>query len=156
MILTKACDFNIHEPTILDECSVIEMQKEFFNTNCKFNGTSNLDLFNNYIDWLANTINQGYFYNFCGISGKKFTYLVTINNHLIGMFELIIYINSQNQQSAHIVECIRPSCRRLGYSKPLIKKAIFECLSFGIRNTNITFERNNKASNASMTKALDF
>ena len=130
MILTKECDFNIYEPTILDECPVIEMQKEFFSTNCKFNGTNNLDVFNNYIDWLANAINQTHFYNFCGIGSKKLTYLVNINNNLIGMFELIIYTNTQNYRSAHIIQCIRPSCRRLGYSKPLTKKIIHECWTF--------------------------
>lgn len=155
-MISKQPIFNLKYPSILDEQSIMRMQQEFFNTNCKFNGTSNLDLFNNYIDWLANTINQSNNYKFNNTSCKKFTYLAIINKSLIGMVEIIAYTNPANQKSAHIIECIRPSCRRLGYGKPLIKQAIQECLSYGIRKDNITFERNNKASNGTMTKIMDF
>ncbi len=155
-MITKELDFTIHEPNILDEKAVLEMQQEFFNTNCKFNGTSDLNLFNNYIDWLANTINQTHCYNFNNMPGSKLTYLATINHTLVGMLEIVCYTNINNINCAHIIECIRPFCRRLGYSKPLLKKAIEECNSFGIRKNNITFEYNNKASSDTMTKIMDF
>lgn len=147
--------FELREPTILDEKLVLNMQQEFFNTNCKFNGTSDLNLFNNYIDWLANSINQRRNYSFHEFFGKKYTYLATLNGDLIGMLEIIFY-SQQSESYAHIIECIRPIYRRQGYGKPLLKRAMHECCSFGIKKENISFERNNKASSGTMNKIMDF
>ena len=159
MIKPKCTDLKLNEPTILDCDKVLAMRQEFLNTNCKFNGTCNLDLYDKYIDWLAHTINQTHGTEFNNNpSSIKHTYLVTApENVLIGRVEIIFYYNYQSmQQCAHIVECIRPTCRRQSFGKPLLKKAIQECCAFGIAKQNISFERNSKASNDTMNKITDF
>lgn len=151
-------DIKLNEPTILDGAKVMDMRQEFLSTFCKFNGTCNLDLYEDYIEWLAYTLNQTHQTEFNNeLGASKNTYLVMVDTTLIGMVEIIFYYNySTNQRHAHIIECIRPSCRRKGYGKPLLKKVMQECHSFGIKNDNITYERNSKASNGTMTKILDF
>lgn len=156
MITNDLNNISLYKPNILDDSKVMDMQKEFFNTYCKFSGTCNLNLFDNYIDWLAHTINQTHQTDFCNNS-IKYTYLVSNNNALIGMVEIIIYHDTiLSQTHAHIIECIRPSCRRKGFGKPLIKKAIQECSFLGINKNNITYERNSKASTGTMNKITDF
>ena len=84
-------DITLCKPNILDCNNVMEMQSEFFNTHCKFNGTCDLHLFNDYIDWLANTINQTHQTQFNNNPNSiKYTYLVKYQNSLIGMVEIII------------------------------------------------------------------
>lgn len=152
-------DIKLEEPTILDNLAVMEMQKEFLTTSCKFNGTCDLNLYNNYIEWLAHTINQSHG---CEFNNKrncaKHTYLVKgLNDTLIGMVEIIFYTSDDNLKTfAHIIECIRPTQRRQGFGKPLLKKAMHECHSLGIKKENISFERNSKACNGTMNKILDF
>jgi len=145
-------------PSILDEIKVMDMQKEFFNTCCKFNGTNDLNLYSDYIDWLANTINQTHGTTFNTKSDSiKYTYLATSQDKLIGMVEIIIYYDTNSLQNhAHIIECIRPAERRKGFGKPLIKKAMHECISLGIKKINITSELNSKASNDTMNRITDF
>lgn len=157
MIKHSYNDIIIREPTILDNYQVLEMRKEFLTTNCKFNGTCDLDLYDTYIDWLAHTIHETHKTSFNNNSTKH-TYLVTdLSDILLGMVEIIFYFKPQsNQIYAHIIECIRPSERRKGYGKPLLKKAMHECHSFGIRKENVSCERNSKASNDTMNKILDF
>lgn len=160
MIKFEHNDILLHEPTILDGDVVLDMRKEFLATHCKFNGTCDLDLYETYIDWLAHTIHQTHITEFANQpSSSKQTYLVSNKklNILIGMVEIILYYNHQSMhQQAHVIACIRPSYRRQGYGKPLIKKAIQECNSFGIRKEFVTFERNSKASNDTMNKIMDF
>lgn len=159
MNIIPITDIYLQEPTILDSSRVLSMQNEFFSTCCKFNGTCDLDKYHNYLDWLAHTINQRHSTIFDTFENcTKNTYLVsTINNPLIGMVEIIFYHNPETfSHNAHIIVCIRPCERRKGYGKPLLKKAIQECKSFGIKKENITFERNSKACNSTMSKIIDF
>ncbi len=151
-------NINLRKPNILDCNRVMEMQKEFFATHCKFNGTSNLNLYHDYIDWLANAINQTHKAEFNNNPNSiKYIYLVISNNQLIGMVEIIVYYDTYSLQNhAHIVECIRPSCRRKGFGKPLMKKAIQECTFLGIEKNNTTYERNSKACNGTMNRITDF
>ena len=73
------------------------------------------------------------------------------------MVEIVFYYQAHTSQfHAHIVECIRPSERRKGYGKILLKKAIEECRSFGIKKDKVTFECNSKACNGTMNKIIDF
>lgn len=150
--------FKLIEPNILDGKKVMCMRDEFLSSNCKFNGTCNLDLYSNYIDWLANTLNQKSFIQFNEYSASKHTYLITTPDEtLIGMLEIILYYDTINfKRKAHIVECIRPSFRRKGFGKPILKKATIECSLFGIKKNSITFERNSKACNETMRKIMDF
>ena len=158
MITNDLNNIMLYKPNILDDSKVMALQKEFFNTHCKFSGTCDLNLFDNYIDWLAHTINQTRQTKFNNNSNSiKYTYLANNNNELIGMVEIIVYYNPDSSQNhAHIVECIRPSCRRKGFGKPLIKKSIQECSFLGINKNNITYERNSKASTGTMNKITDF
>ena len=152
-------DIIIREPSILDNYYVLEMRKEFLTTNCKFNGTCDLDKYEEYITWLAHTLHQTHSSSFNNeINCTKHCYLVTdSNNILLGMIEIIFYTNKHTMRPhAHIIECIRPSQRRKGYGKPLLKKAIHECHSYGIKKEDVSFERNSKASNDTMNKILDF
>ncbi len=153
-------EITLREPTILDVEKVMDMRKEFLNTHCKFNGTSNLNIYDNYIDWLAYTINQTQQSSFNNNSNcTKFSYLAISKekNILIGMIEIIFYYDlNLMQKRAHIIECVRPSKRRQGYGKILIKKAIEECISYGLKKYNLTYERNSKASRETMSKIIDF
>ena len=147
----------LREPTIIDEEMVMDLRTEFYNTNCKFNGTCDLDLFASYIDWLAYTL-QHCKYNFS--LAKDHTghvFLAIKSNLLIGMVEIIEYIDLTNmKRKAHIIECVRPSQRRKGYGKLLVKKAIEECRSWGIKREFVTYEMNSKASTGKMNQITDF
>ena len=158
MITNNLTSITLYKPNIADCNKVMNMQTEFFSTHCKFNGTCNLHLYRDYIDWLANTINQSHKTNFNNNTNSvKHTYLVDNNSKFIGMVEIIIYFDEKSSQTrAHIIECIRPACRRCGYGKPLMKKAIQECVFLGVAKNYITYERNSKACNETMNKITDF
>lgn len=157
MIKIPLEEINLVEPALEYAIPVMEMRQEFFNCHCKFNGTCDLNLYDSYIDWLSNSIAQNYCSVFNHINCTKHVYLVFHKTQLIGMLEIIFYYNyNTHQQCAHIIECIRPSSRRLGYGKSLLKKATYECWSLGINKANISFENNSKACNGTMTKIIDF
>ena len=159
MNITNTIDLILREPTILDGDKIFEMRDEFLSTHCKFNGTCNLDMFDNYIDWLAHTINQTHGSDFNNNpSSVKHTFLVlNLEDELIGMVEIIFYYNYKTlQRCAHVIECIRPTFRRHGLGKPLRKKAIQECTSLGTLKKNITSECNCKACNDTMNKIINF
>lgn len=148
----------LREPSIIDEKMVLDMKKEFVSTYCKFNGTNNLNLYSDYIAWLAHTINQTHCTSFEQYNNAvKLTFLVEdiVINQLIGMTEIILY-NYSNVKRAHVITCIRPSSRRKGYGKVLTKKSVYECNSLGVKKEFITFEHNSKASRGTMSKIIDF
>lgn len=148
----------LREPSIIDENTVLDMKKEFMSTYCKFNGTNDLNLYSDYIEWLAHTINQTHSASFAEFDNAvKLTYLVTdsTTTQLIGMIEIILYTLSRTRH-AHVIICIRPSARRKGYGKVLTKKSIYECNSLGVRKEFVTFEHNSKASSDTMSKIMDF
>ncbi len=158
MIKPLIDNITLREPSIIDENAVLDMKKEFISTYCKFNGTNNLNLYSDYVEWLANTIKQTHSTTFPEFDNAvKLTYLVTdsTTNQLIGMLEIILY-NLNNIKRAYVITCIRPSARRRGYSKILTKKSIYECNSLGVRKEFVTFEHNSKASNDTMSKIIDF
>ena len=150
-------EIKLKSPTILDGEKIMEMRNEFLATNCKFNGTCNLDLYEDYIEWLAHTINQTRHTDFGNYRASKDTYIINSKHDgFIGMIEIILYIADNTIVKAHIITCIRPSCRRKGYTKIVRKKALQQCTSFGVSKQHITFERNSKASNDTMNKIMDF
>ena len=150
-------EIELMEPALQHSNSVMRMRQEFLSSYCKFNGTGNLELYNKYIDWLTNAINNNHLSLFNNVNFTKLIYLVFYKTQLIGMLEIVFYYNYNiHQQCAHIIQCIRPSSRRQGYGKPLLKKAINECCSLGISKTNISSESNGKASNGTMSKIVDF
>lgn len=147
----------LREPTIIDENMVMDLRAEFCKTHCKFNGTNDLDLFSSYIEWFVYTLKH-IKYNYNIIKDYiSYTYLVINNDELIGMVEIIQYVNlSKMKNSAHIIECVRPSQRRKGYGKLIVKKAIEECRSWGIKREFVTYEMNSKASSDTMNHIIDF
>ena len=148
----------LREPSITDENIVFDMKKEFISTYCKFNGTNDLNLYSDYIEWLAHTIKQTNSATFAEFDNAvKLTYLAidSTSNQLIGMIEIVLYTSSHTRR-AHVIICVRPSARRKGYGKVLTKKSIYECNSLGVRKEFITFEHNSKASSDTMSKIIDF
>ena len=142
-------DFILRTPTILDENKVVNFRNEFLIKHCKFNGTCNLDQFNDYLEWLAYTISMANGCK-CDTDGKcaikTYTYLAInkTDDALLGMCEITHYCNSSSQH-AHVIECLRPSERRKGYGDILTQLSIEECRSFGIKKDKVTIERNSKS-----------
>ena len=152
-------EISFKSPTILNGSAIMEMRNEFLTTNCKFNGTCNLDLYEDYIEWLAHTLNQTHSTEWANFNNAlKHTYIVNSKHDgFVGMAEIILYVATNPVcVKAHIITCIRPSSRRKGYTKIIRKKAIQQCTSFGVDKANISFERNSKASNGTMNKIMNF
>lgn len=124
----------LYEPTILDCEEVLNFRKLIFDANQKFDGTNNLDKYDDYIDWLANVINT---------SKKSKTYdyhptfIAKYGDKIIGIVE-IFYNTSKNL--ADIIENINPLEARKGYGMKIIRLAINECISYGIKKDNITYK----------------
>ena len=153
-------NIKFREPSITDGEMVLDLRSEFYTTNCKFNGTSSLDIFPSYVEWLANVYNNARSTNFKNsTSANKYTYLAIReeDNRLIGMAEITYYFKpNDNMAYAHVVECIRPSERRKGYSELVIKKSTEQCRSAGVRKDKLTYERNSKASSITMNNVANF
>ncbi len=124
------------KPNILDEIDVLDMRKEFLSAFCKFNGTCDLNLFPNYINWLAHTINETH-------KNNRYTFLIKQNSALLGALEITI---NPITPTAHAILCLRPSVRRKGYSKPLGKQALYECALYGVKKDHVTLEFNCKSA----------
>ncbi len=144
------------KPHIFDRDIINSLRAELCASCCKFNGTSDLDLYPDYIEWLAHTLNITR-YNVDGIGYHTYMAIRKSDNKLIGMAQIQFCFNSDTlNTTAHIVECVRPSERRKGYGRLILQKGIEECRSLGIRKDKLTFERNSKASLNTMNKVSNF
>lgn len=124
----------LYEPTILDCEEVLNFRKLLFNANQNFEGTNNLDKYDDYIDWLANVINTS---KKCKAYDYHPTFIAKYGNDLVGIVE-IFYTHSKS--FASIIENINPLEARKGYGMKIIKLAINDCVSYGIKKDNITYK----------------
>ena len=144
------------KPHLFDKDIILDLRAEMLASCCKFNGTSELDLYSEYIDWLAHTLNISS-YNLDGESYHTYIAMRKSDNKLVGLAQIKFCFNHNNlTTTAHIVECVRPSERRKGYGRLILQKGIEECRSLGIRKDKLTFERNSKASTGTMNKISNF
>lgn len=128
------------EPNILDSLDVMNFRQNVFDAKYEFKGSNHLDKFDNYLDWLAHTINNA---TSCEESVRHSTFIAKEGCEIVGIVE-ITYISNQSL-SARVLGCISPSHSRMGYGKDIMKLAICECNSHGITRNNISFEISRKA-----------
>lgn len=126
-------ELKLHEPTILDSEDVLKFRQLLFDACQKFDGTNNLDKFEDYIGWLANVINSA---KKNGKYARHCTFIARLYDKVIGILEISY---SPDRQSANIVENINPLEARKGYGMQIIKLAINECMSYGIKKDDITY-----------------
>ena len=144
------------KPHLFDKDVILDLRAEMLASCCKFNGTSDLDLYNDYVEWIAHILNISA-YNITGESYNTYIAIRKSDNKLVGMAQIKFNFNNRDlTTTAHIIECVRPSERRKGYGRLVLQKGIEECRSLGIRKDKLTFERNSKASTGTMNKISNF
>lgn len=130
-------------PHLFDKDIILNLRKELFNKQCKFKGTSELNLYPNFLDWLAYTLNISKFKE-DGVACGTYIAIRKSDNELIGMAEIKFSSGDDLVKTAHIIECVRPSERRKGYGRLILQKGVEECRSLGIKSDKLTFERNSR------------
>lgn len=128
-------DFRLYEPTILDALAVMKFRQAVFDTKFQFKGSNDLDKYDDYIDWLAHTINSIHSTEGCR---RHQTFLAKLDGQIMAIVEIFYFVDALT--TAHIIECINPLHAREGFGEKIIKLAIQECNSYGIRQNYITHE----------------
>lgn len=129
------CLIKLYEPTILDAIGVMKFRQDVFDAKFQFKGSNSLDQFDNYIDWLAHTINSTL--NTAGYPRHQ-TLLAKLDGEVVAIVE--IFYSVAEHTTAHIVECISPLHCRKGYGEKIVKLAIDECNACGLRRCDVTNE----------------
>jgi len=140
----------LKKPTYKDEKAVMEFRKEFIDADSPFNGTSCLEDYDNYSEWLKNV--RAY-ESYETIPNKNHvtasTYLAfrVRDNKLVGMCNLRHELNDfLLKTGGHVGDCVRPTERRKGYATEMIKLALEKFKELGKDKILITCKKNNIGS----------
>lgn len=138
------------------EKQVMEFKQEFFDANSKLHGSSGLEKFDNYKDWLNKVIsyqNKEIIPNKDHVQATTFLAVRKNDKKLVGMVNIRHYLNDGLLLTGgHIGDSVRPSERRKGYATQIIRLALNECKKLGINKVLITCDKDNIGSAKSIQK----
>lgn len=150
----------LKEPTLEDKDAVIEMCKEFENSNdeYKFEGTSNIKcvLSDSYEKYLQKCIQDKTIEDTNPNWSNATNYLlVDENNHIYGCSQFRHHILGELiNVGGNFAYAIRPSERKKGYGFIQLKLLIEKAKAFGLDKVLVTCRENNIASKKTMEKFI--
>lgn len=140
-------------PTPADEAAVMAYRGEFLAHGDSMDGSSMLNAFETYADWLSHvtdnlreeTVRPGLV--------PASTLLAWDGDHLVGMIDIRHRLNDFLLSfGGHIGYSVRKSCRRQGYATQMLHLALDECRKLGLDRVLVTCDKANLASARTIVK----
>jgi len=137
-------------PTVLDESDIWSFRQEFFDYGeDEISGDGGLDRAGSYKEWLEKTMSA--------MNRETCpSYLVTAtvyiarrvsDNKIVGITQLRHYLNDGLlMHGGHIGYAVRPSERRKGYAREMLKLTLEKCKDYGILDVLVTCSKGNIGS----------
>lgn len=135
---------------------VLAYKKEHMDNQEKhLHGSSLLDSYDNYEDWLTllknnqniETLPEGW------VVSSTFLVLNETKDMVIGMVDIRHSLNEMLRSfGGHIGYGVRPSCRRQGYATQILKEALTFCKSIGLNQVMVACDVANVGSSKTILK----
>lgn len=146
-------------PTLKDSEDIMEMRKEFLEKDQinYIHGSADLQEYNNIGDWIHHVedISNKETCPADSVDSDVYLALREDDNRIIGIAQLRHHINNYalSKWGGHIGYSVRPSERRKGYAKIILRLILNDCLELGIHDVLLTCNERNIASEKTILAA---
>lgn len=142
-------DFTLIAPSKKFERQAFEYIQEFLKHNSEINGTSGLNRYDNYDEWLLKLEKSLDIPNISEdkVPGNTYFFIRTEDSKIIGMITIRHKLNEALlDRGGHIGYSIRPTERKKGYGTFMLKLALEKCRELNLSKVLITCNKMNVAS----------
>ena len=142
-------DFKLIRPTINYASRIAEYRQEFLDKGDTMDGCGSLRTLNNPFDYIKKCEEYENIETLPTdkVLATQFLFVREKDDKIIGMIQIRHYFNDYlSKYGGHIGYSIRPSERRKGYSKIMLKSALIFCREIGLKRVLITCIDKNIAS----------
>lgn len=134
-------------PEKIHEVMAGDFVREYIENNSPINGSSSLEKFDKYDDWLVKLKNDLDYDNILPGRVPASTYFLTRDGYIVGIINIRHRLNDfLLREGGHIGYSIRPTERRKGYATRMLKLGLQECIGLGMNRVLVTCDKNNIGS----------
>ncbi len=143
----------LRKPTLEDEQAVMEYKAEFLADGSPLNGSSGLQKYDNYADWLEHLRQNEEGKTAGRVPATQYLAVRKSDGKIIGMLSLRHYYDEAILYfGGHIGDSVRPNERRKGYATQIIGLALDIYKEMGVEKVLISCITDNVASAKSIEK----
>lgn len=138
--------FEFRKPNINDKNEIADFKNEFIKYNSGMDGTGTL--YNSDIEeWLKYNRDMEVTNNSNYVKALQYGLFEKNTNRLLGLLQIRLELRGYLVEfGGHIGYCVRPTERRKGYAKMMLKEALKVCHSIGLNKVLITCLEDNIGS----------